>query len=308
MPKRTTFEQIASLWKTEKEQFVKQSTIAAYSYILELHILPAFGGKTLVSENDVQQFINSKAAAGLSRKSIHDILVVLKMILEYANHHDLMEYKPMELHLPPQKGESKLLTMNLKEQKKLIEYVKAHLSLESLGLLICLFCGLRVGEICALKWSDLDAENNLLHIRKTLQRIYVYEGDEKHTELIYGTPKSQSSAREVPVPDRLVNALVRLRNGASDDDFLLSGRSTPIEPRVYRTFFKRLLRRAGLPDIKFHALRHSFATRCIDGQCDYKTVSSLLGHSNISTTINLYVHPNLDQKRKVVETMTKVLE
>ena len=139
--------------------------------------------------------------------------------------------------------------------------------------------------------------------------IYVYDDSgSKHTELVMDAPKSPDSIRDIPVPAELIQQLIPYKNMAGDEAFVLSGKKVPIEPRVYRTFYKRLLRRAGLPNIRFHALRHSFATRCIDGNCDYKTVSALLGHSNISTTLNLYVHPSIDQKRKVVESMSAVLK
>lgn len=90
--------------------------------------------------------------------------------------------------------------------------------------------------------------------------------------------------------------------------FVLTNSDKPTEPRTYRNYYKRLLNQLGIPPLKFHGLRHSFATRCIESNCDYKTVSVLLGHSNISTTLNLYVHPNMDQKKKCVEQMLKSLK
>lgn len=309
MSQHETISRIASMWKAEKSLYVKLSTLAAYNFILESHLLPAFGKKTSISENDVQEMVNAKLADGLSGKSVHDILVVLKMILVYADRNGLMDYRPMQIRLPTRQKNTAVPTFSLEQQRILSNYLKEHPSSKSLGLQICLFSGLRIGEICALRWDNVDTDECIIRIRQTLQRIYVYDDSgSKHTELVMDAPKSPDSIRDIPVPAELIQQLIPYKNMAGDEAFVLSGKKVPIEPRVYRTFYKRLLRRAGLPNIRFHALRHSFATRCIDGNCDYKTVSALLGHSNISTTLNLYVHPSIDQKRKVVESMSAVLK
>lgn len=150
--------------------------------------------------------------------------------------------------------------------------------------------------------------SGVIRVNKTIQRIYLVDGDEKYTELIVDKPKTKNSIREVPMTRDLL-ALVRpLKKIVRGDFYVLTNAAAPTEPRTYRCYFNKLQGQLGLPKMRFHGLRHSFATRCIESKCDYKTVSVLLGHSNISTTLNLYVHPNLEQKRKCIDTMGKLLK
>jgi len=166
---------------------------------------------------------------------------------------------------------------------------------------------MRIGEICALTWEDIDTDNGVIHIRKTIQRSYVIEEGISRTELLLDTPKTKNSIREIPMSKDLLRMLKPFKKIVNANFFVLTNDEKPTEPRTYRSFYKNLLKQLDIPEIKFHGLRHSFATRCIESNCDYKTVSVLLGHSNISTTLNLYVHPNMEQKKKAIEQMFKAL-
>ena len=148
----------------------------------------------------------------------------------------------------------------------------------------------------------------VIHIRKTLQRIYIRENGASHTELILDVPKSANSIRDIPMTKDLYGVLKPLKRIVNDSYFVLTNDVNPTEPRTYRNYYKKLISELEIPPIKFHGLRHSFATRCIESNCDYKTVSVILGHSNISTTLNLYVHPNLEQKKKCIDKMIKNLK
>ncbi len=186
-------------------------------------------------------------------------------------------------------------------------YIHGHFTFRNLGVYICLSTGIRIGEICALTWDDIDTDTGIISVRKTVQRIYIIEQDCKRTELLLDTPKTKNSIRDIPMTKdllRILKPLKRLMNGSF---FVLTNDTKPTEPRTYRNYYKKLIGDLNIPDLKFHGLRHSFATRCIESNCDYKTVSVILGHSNISTTLNLYVHPNLEQKRKCIERMSKLL-
>jgi integrase len=154
-----------------------------------------------------------------------------------------------------------------------------------------------------LTWDDLDVDAGVVRINKTLQRIYLGGS----TEVVIGPPKSANSIREIPMSDELMKVVKSLKRIVNGGFYILTNSPRPTEPRSYRNHFKRLMQKLDLPLVKFHGLRHSFATRCIESDCDYKTVSVLLGHSSISTTLNLYVHPNLDQKRKCIERMFRTL-
>ena len=189
-----------------------------------------------------------------------------------------------------------------------MRFVEDNFTFRNLGIFICLSTGVRIGEICALTWEDIDTENGIIHIRKTIQRIYIRENGVRHTELMIDTPKTATSIRDIPMTKDLLSVLKPLRKVVNENFFVLTNDITPTEPRTYRNYYKKLLAKLDIPPIKFHGLRHSFATRCIESHCDYKTVSVILGHSNISTTLNLYVHPNFEQKKKCIDKMLKSLK
>ena len=300
-----TFKEIASHWEDEKRAYVKRSTLSIYSVHLRKHLLPSFGERTSLSENDVQSFVNEKLQSGLLPKTIKDILVVLHMILLHAAKYFGWEYRPMDIHFPTPRVHPHLQVLSLAQQKRLMHYLFENFSYFNLGLSLCLETGLRIGEICALTWGDIDLDAGVVHITKTIQRIYL---GQRKTEVIVDTPKTAHSYRDIPLPANLITQLKPLKRQATDRHYVLTNDACPLEPGPYRNYFKRLMKRLGFPPIRFHALRHSFATRCIECGCDYKTVSALLGHANINTTLNLYVHPSLDHKKKCVNEASLQLE
>lgn len=300
--------QIADLWKEEKRQFVKKSTFAAYSLIVETHLQPAFGNLTAVTENDVQDFVLHKLNGGLSQKTIKDMLIVLRMILKFGAKKNYCVYAPIDVIFPTDRERQELEVLSITNQKKIMRFVEDNFTFRNLGIFICLSTGIRIGEICALTWNDIDTDNGVIHIRKTIQRIYIRENGIRHTELMIDTPKTATSIRDIPMTKDLLSVLKPLRKVVNDSFFVLTNDSMPTEPRTYRNYYKKLLVKLDIPPIKFHGLRHSFATRCIESHCDYKTVSVILGHSNISTTLNLYVHPNYEQKKKCIDKMLRALK
>ena len=308
MSDNINFRNLCNLWREEKSSLVKRSTMAVYNLILETHLLPYFGDMTRIGEDEVQKFVFNKLKSGLSQKSVKDMLMILKMIMKYGSRHSCFEYKGWDIKYPTEDTVVKLPVLTLEHQKKLMAYLRENLSLRNLGVLICLHTGLRIGEICALKWGDLDLDAGVIHITKTLERIYVVEGEKRYSEVIVNTPKTRKSLREIPVTTELWKIIKEMKPEGQDNHYVLTGREKPVEPRSYRNHYKRLLNNLGIPELKFHGLRHSFATRCIESQCDYKTVSVLLGHSDISTTLNLYVHPNMEQKKRCIDRMMKSLE
>lgn len=300
--------QIADLWKEEKRQFVKKSTFAAYSLIVETHLQPAFGNLTAITEKDVQDFVLHKLNGGLSQKTIKDMLIVLRMILKFGAKKNYCVYAPIDVIFPTDRERQELEVLSITNQKKIMRFVEENFTFRNLGIFICLSTGIRIGEICALTWDDIDTDNGVIHIRKTIQRIYVKENGIKKTELLIDTPKTATSMRDIPMIKDLYEILKPLKKVVNNDYFVLTNEATPTEPRTYRNYYKKLLDKLGIPPIKFHGLRHSFATRCIESKCDYKTVSVILGHSNISTTLNLYVHPNYEQKKKCIDKMFRKIK
>ena len=308
MVKEKNISQIADLWKEEKRQFVKKSTFAAYSLIVETHLQPAFGNLTAVTEKDVQDFVLYKLNGGLSQKTIKDMLIVLRMILKFGAKKNYCVYAPIDVIFPTDRERQELEVLSIANQKKIMRFVEDNFTFRNLGIFICLSTGIRIGEICALTWDDIDTDNGVIHIRKTIQRIYVKENGIKKTELLIDTPKTATSMRDIPMIKDLYEILKPLKKVVNNDYFVLTNEATPTEPRTYRNYYKKLLDKLGIPPIKFHGLRHSFATRCIESKCDYKTVSVILGHSNISTTLNLYVHPNYEQKKKCIDKMFRKIK
>ena len=302
-----TFEEIVVLWQADKKQYVKRSTYSAYSLLVNNHLIPAFAGAYDVTEDLVQSFVFTKLEQGLSQKSVKDILIVLKMILRFAVKQGFMQHREIDVKFPTERERQELEVLSRRSQKQIMEYVQKHFTFMNLGIYICLCAGLRIGEVCALVWDDIDVDNGVISVSKTIQRIYVIEGGEKHTEVIIDTPKSKNSIREIPIARDLLKMIKPLKKVVNGSFFVLTNSAQPTEPRTYRNYYKRLMAQLNMPKLKFHGLRHSFATRCIESKCDYKTVSVLLGHSNISTTLNLYVHPNMEQKKKCVEQMFKML-
>lgn len=220
----------------------------------------------------------------------------------------MFEYRQIDIKFPTERERQTIEVLSKSNQRKIMDYITTHFTFRNLGIYICLCAGMRIGEVCALTWDDMDVENGVIKISKTIQRIYIVEERAKHTELIIDTPKSKNSIREIPMSKDLLKMVKPLKRIVNADYFVLTNDSTPTEPRTYRNYYSRLMRELNIPKLKFHGLRHSFATRCIESRCDYKTVSVLLGHSNISTTLNLYVHPNMEQKRHCIDRMHKMLK
>lgn len=296
---------IAVAWLADKRQYVKASTYAAYALIVKNHILPSFGCAIGLSESTVQEFVLSKLEEGLSVKSTKDILIVLKMVMKFGVKNGWLDYAEWDIKYPTTAITPDIEVLTVANHKKILDYIRDNFTFRNLGIFVCLSTGLRIGEVCALKWSDISLDKGTLTVQRTIERIYIIDGDNTHTELVINTPKTTNSCREIPL-SRDALALIRpLMKVVNPDYYVITNEPSPTEPRTYRNYYKRLMAQLGIPPLKFHGLRHSFATRCIESNCDYKTVSVLLGHSNISTTLDLYVHPNMEQKKRCIERMAK---
>lgn len=290
-----------------KEKYVKKSTYAAYQLLIQNHIKPYFGDLYEVNEEKVQQFVFDKLDADLSEKTIRDIIIVLKMILKFGIKNGYLEYVQIDAKFPSKQEKKDLDVLSKADQKKFMEHLRNNFTFKNLGIFICLSTGMRIGEICGLRWCDVDTVEGVIKVRHTLQRIYIIEGETRHTELLLDTPKTANSVRDIPMSSELLKMLKSLNKVVNENYYVISNDIKPIEPRTYRNYYKKLCKQLDIPELKFHGLRHSFATRCIESKADYKTVSVLLGHSNISTTLNLYVHPNKEQKKKTIDKMLRSL-
>lgn len=306
--KKCKIKEMALMWLKYKSQYVKPSSYATYLSIVNGHILPYFGNLYCVDEQIAQDFVSLKIQQGINIKTIKDIMTILKMILEYGVRQNFLPFTNLKVKYPPINSKEQIQVLNKNDYKRIIEYLTENFTFKNLGIYICLTTGLRIGEVCGLKWQDIDIEQRLLMVNRTIQRIAIYENENKpQTKVISTLPKTINSHRQIPISYSLLKILKPFKKIANGEFFILSNNAKPVEPRSYRNYFKRLIKLLNLPKVKFHALRHSFATRCIESGCDYKTVSAILGHANISTTLNLYVHPNIEHKKQCIDKMLKSL-
>lgn len=303
----SNFKTVSEEWKRYKRPLVKESTFSNYSVIIEKHLIPYFSVPP-EDESEVMDFIAFKISCGLNTLFIRDIVKVLKMITRFFCKKQGKAFIPWEIRIPKIYQTEKRSILSVKEHRKLLLFLKENPMLSNIGILISLLSGLRIGEVCGLKWEDVDLKKKILRVNRTIERIYVDEGSRHITKVIINTPKTQQSLRVIPMCAELIEALRSVKGTSSASDYILSGDKNPVEPRSYRNALNRLLDSLGISRIRFHALRHSFATRCIEAGADYKTVSSILGHSDVRTTLNLYVHPDFEQKKKCIEKMKSRLK
>ncbi|MDR2004129.1 MAG: site-specific integrase [Prevotella sp.] len=304
------FKEVSSEWIKYKEMFVKKSSMSAYVLLLENHLIPSFGSfEKEIPENEVQEFVLDKIRTGLSKKTVGDMLIVLKMILKFGKKQKQFDYNPFEdIVFPTENVKKQLEVLTITQTNTLINYLRDNFSFRNLGILIAISTGIRIGEVCALQWDDIDIERGVLTVSKTIQRVYVIDGDKRKTELILDEPKTSSSNREIPLSPDLMKIIKPLEKIVNQEYFVLTNDKKPTEPRTYRNYYLDVMAQLELPPLKFHGLRHSFATRCINANIDIKTVSVLLGHSNITTTLNVYTHPDLEQKKSAISKLFKSLK
>lgn len=288
-------------WLKNKKIYLKYSTYTNYCNISHNQIIPKLGNYEVDQLNNdiLQEFILNQldhgrrdGKGGISQKYAQDIITVLKLTLG----------KEVEIQLPytpPKEVE----IFEKSDQITLINSLQSRICHKNFGILLTIHTGLRIGELCALKWSDINFDTQLLHINKTMIRTYTKEDGSK---LNITAPKTRSSIRTIPLNKWIMQYAVLLRG--SDNEYIITGKEKYIEPNKYRLYYNRQLKDLDLPHRKFHSLRHTFATRCIECGCDYKSLSELLGHSNVSITMNLYVHPQLELKRKCVELLADYYE
>ena len=302
-----TVEELMKMWLAMRVAQVKESSYQRYETLINCHILPRLGGirVSYLTTGILSDFIQKlqkegrlDGRGGLSEKSVCDILCVLRSALRLAGRNNAVNVEALFDVKAPVARQKRVETLGDAEYEVLTRSILGDPDIYGVAYLLALNLGLRLGEICGLKWSDINCSEKLLYVNRTAIRIKIGN----HSKLVVQTPKTESSSREIPIPGQLLVLLLNQKHARTQDSFILTGSKTiPQEPRTLETKFKRYLKDHGMRSIRFHALRHTFATRCIEHGYDAKTLSELLGHKNVKTTLQLYVHPSLLHKREVVE-------
>lgn len=304
------FCELADDWLQSIQPQIKESTYIKYRNLIHSYILSEFQNVTVnvMTTDCIKDHCNALLvkggvhAGGLSPKTVSDVLSLIRSMFRYA------EMKGIH---PPCTGKEIIIKQSSKEmnilcrsdQERLCQYLFNNLSERNLGILLCLFTGMRIGEICALKWEDISFKEKTVHVHQTMQRIQIEGNSNKKTAVIITTPKSSCSIRTIPIPENIICMMANtfpVRHG-----YVLTGSDNKyIEPRSLQNYFKKVLSENAIEPVNFHALRHTFATRCIEVGFDIKSLSEILGHANVNITMNRYVHPSMELKKENMQRLS----
>jgi len=297
------FNAIYQKWLDACKNNVKESTYAKYKYIGDHYLVPYFGNydmediTTILVQNYIYDRIKSeKNPDGYAASTVRVSISVFKLICSFASYSNIETNCRFEqIHIKNDSKEPRFLTVE--EQKNVEEKLLVTDDYASIGIWLGLFTGMRIGEICALKWTDISWETQCIYIHKTLQRISNTHQDENDakTKIIIDTPKSLNSSRYIPIPDFCIDK-IKSFEPKDIDTYVLTGTKQYMEPRSLEYYFTKFIKQCQLENVHFHTLRHTFTTRCIESGFDVKTLSEILGHSNVSITLNRYAHSSLKLK------------
>ncbi len=289
---------------------VKPSTYDNYYCCMQKYVIPFFKkpGNEQITELTVAQFAKSiMDNISLAESYKRKILMIFKTALREILKGSFKISPIMETIKLPKSENTEVQVLSIKEQRLVENRILHSEDRRTLGVLLCLYTGIRLGELCALKWGDIDFESGVISITRTVSRTKNFQPDKDKTVLLVGTPKSRKSVRKIPLPDFLLKLSdVFKLHSATEDCYVLSGTNTPIDPRTYQKLYKKLLLSTGVKYRKFHALRHTFATRALELGVDIKTLSEMLGHSNVSITLNVYAHSLMEQKIIAMEKLNEM--
>ena len=284
-------------WLNNKTS-IKESSYSFYYNLINQHIRNDIGKTNINKLNDdlINNYLNKLLCSGrkdnkggLSKNYVYVIRCILSQVFKDNNIHINM----IKINTSTGKGKS----IFAKEKINLIKELNKINSNISIGILLSLFLGLRESEVCGIRYCDIDLDNKILHINHIVSRVKSFDTKNK-TKLILSSPKTNKSIRQLPIPDKLIKLLSDL-NIINNNYFLLTNSDKYMDPRTYYNHYKRIIKSIDM-NYTYHDLRHTFATNCIELGIDSKSLMELLGHSNISTTMNIYVHPSLNNKRTFI--------
>ncbi len=310
-----TTEQLLSEWLNDYERDrIKAQTYIRYKGLIDLHIVPAMGECAIedLTRRQIHDFLteekktgNRRGEGGLSPTSINLMLTVLNMAFEYAVTLELVELNPCDrVKRTPGARNKTAEAFTKEEQKRLEKTIENEGDTKLFGIVLCLYTGLRIGELLALEWSDLNDDLTMLTVNKTVYREQTETGEYR---VSVDSPKTSSANRYIPLPKHITRQLKRLRQKSNSPYIVPNRYGGRMSVRSYQYIFERLTEKAEIRKLNFHALRHTFATRALEKGIDIKTLSELLGHKNATITMNRYAHSMMDTKIAMMGKMTKIV-
>lgn len=292
--------QAAEFFLSERRSTLKTSTIGRYEYMIRHYIVPELGTLLLrdLTAEKLSAFFSRLQDRGLSCKSTRDVGVLLKTIFKVAKKSCHCDCPGREAELPAYRSKKIEVFCN-QEISSLARKILTSPDMTGLCVLLVLNTGLRLGEICALRKSDIDFHSGFLRIERSAARVR----DGSGTRLVVQAPKSNSSVRLVAGPNDMLELMKTATMSIREDSYLLTNTDMPMDPRTLQYRYRKLLEHCGIRYRNFHALRHTYATRCMESGVDIKSLSELLGHADVRTTLQTYIHSSLAHKRQAVQSI-----
>ena len=287
------FEELANDWLNYKKPSIKLSTYSNYYFVVQTRLIMRFKNVSLkqLTKYDFNEYVEKLMNKRLDNKTIKDTIIILKQILRFAELKYGMNMN-IDLISMPKLKEKEICIFSSREYKKFKRFLLASDNPRHLGMLLGMLAGLRIGETCGLKWSDIDFEKKYIRINHILERVISENGK---TKVVTLEPKTKKSKRIVPMSKELLQKLKLMSCKYDKEAYILTGNPNQyIEPIGYEGLYKRYLKSIRIRYKKFHCLRHTFATKCVEIGMPVKDLSMILGHANVAVTLNIYVHPNLD--------------
>lgn len=311
-----TFQDILYLWLKSNQINLKNQTYSKYVFLIENHIIPILGNvkierieSELLNQFLYEQSLNGRLdkQGGLAASYLQTIHFIITSALDFSVKEGYRSSFIGKVSKPNMKKNLRILNVLTAEEQNLLEnYLLQETDTYKLGILLSICMGLRIGEVCGLKWEDIDVRARTLHIQHTVERISntLNANDGQKTILALCDTKTISSNRIIPIPSIIFSQLKKFQKS---NGFVVPGKKYEYtDPRTLQNKFHKALISCGLKSTNFHALRHTFATRCIETGFDIKTLSEILGHSNVTITLNIYVHSSLEHKRKQIELLSSI--
>ncbi|PXV93408.1 phage integrase family protein [Lachnotalea glycerini] len=283
---------------------VKPSTYESYYCCMHRHVIPFFSESenNKITQDSIAGFVRMvKEKQELAEASKKKILAIFKISLK-----EILKDSPechflIDLVRLPKTEDKEVQVFSMKEQRLIVDAALHSQDRRAIGIVVCFYTGIRLGELCALKWSDIDIETGTMSIMRTVSRTRIFEEEPYKTVLLVGTPKSRKSVRKIPLPAFLLKLINESIECDFNHEYIFSGKDVPSDPRSYQKLFKKILKELKLQERKFHAIRHTFATRALELGVDIKTLSEILGHSSVSITLDIYAHSLMEQKKVAIE-------